>query len=140
MRKYIRQNQQAKEKAEKAAKRERLSLEAPLPMSELTVGVRDNIEGFAAELGLMILQKVMETDVQQKLGRWGQQPVYGHGQQPGYVIFGGRKVTMERPRLRSREDKEVALDSYQAFLWGEKNSDALKAVSNWRICKKSCLN
>ena len=58
MRKYIRQNQQAKEKA---ANRERLSLEAQLPLSELIAGVRDDIEAFAAELGLTIIQRVMEA-------------------------------------------------------------------------------
>ena len=112
MRKYRRQIAQAKEKA---ANRERLRLEAQLPMSELIAGARDDIEAFAAELGLTIIRRVMEAEVQQKLGRWGQQPVWRHGQQPGYVIFGGRKVSLERPRLRSREDKEVALASYQAF-------------------------
>src|SRR5437879_7316652 len=112
MRKYLRQNQQAKEKA---ANRERLSLEARLPLSELIAGVRDDIEAFAAELGLAIIQRVMEGEIQQKLGRCGQQAVCRHGHQPGYVVFGGRKVSLERPRLRSREDKEVALASYQAF-------------------------
>src|SRR5204862_3489714 len=53
MRKYKRQIEQAKEKA---ANRERLSLEAQLPMSELIAGVRQDIEGFAAELGLTIIQ------------------------------------------------------------------------------------
>src|SRR6266436_6313253 len=111
MRKYRRQNQQAKEKA---ANRERLSLEAQLPMSELIAGVRDDIETFAAELGLTLIQRVMEAEIQQKLGPWGQQLVSRHGHQPGYVIFGGRKVTLERPRLRSRQDKEVGLASYRS--------------------------
>ena len=112
MRKYRRQIEQAKEKA---ANRERLSLEAQLPMSELIAGVRDDIEAFAAELGLTLIQRVMEAEIQQKLGPWGQQLVSRHGHQPGYVIFGGRKVTLERPRLRSRQDKEVGLASYRAF-------------------------
>jgi transposase-like protein len=41
--------------------------------------------------------------------------MHRHGHQAGYVIYGGRKVTLERPRLRSRENKEVPLASYQAF-------------------------
>ena len=48
MRQYRRQQQQAKEKA---ANRERISLEAQLPMSELIAGVAQDIEAFAAELG-----------------------------------------------------------------------------------------
>ena len=112
MRAYRRQMAQAKHKAENRAK---LALEAELPMAELIAGVRADIETFAAELGLVVIQRVLEAEVQQKLGRWGKQPVYRHGHQSGYVIYGGRKVSLERPRLRSREDKEVALASYQAF-------------------------
>jgi putative transposase len=122
MRKYKRQMEQAKEKA---ASRERLSLEAQLPMSELIAGVAADIETFAAELGLTIIQRVMEAEVQQKIGRWGQQPACRHGHQPGYVIYGGRKVSLERPRLRSRQDKEVPLASYQAF---QQNGKLQKAV------------
>jgi len=112
MRKYKRQIEQAKEKA---ANRERLSLEAQLPMSELIAGVRQDIEGFAAELGLTIIQRVMAAEIDQKVGKWGQQKSRRHGHQPGYVIYAGRKVTLERPRLRSREAQEVPLASYQAF-------------------------
>jgi transposase-like protein len=84
-------------------------------MSELIAGVRQDIEGFAAELGLTIIQKVMEAEIGQKVGPWGQQQSHRHGHQPGYVVYAGRKVTLERPRLRSREDQEVPLASYQAF-------------------------
>jgi len=112
MRKYKRQREQAKQKAENAT---RLALEAQLPMSELIAGVREDIEGFAAELGLTIIERVMAAEIAQKVGRWGQQKSHRHGHQPGYVIYAGRKVRLERPRLRSREDQEVPLDSYQAF-------------------------
>src|SRR6267142_6151238 len=112
MRKYLRQIEQAKQKA---ADTNRLVLEAQLPMSELIAGVRQDIEGFAAELGLTIIQRVMEAEIGQKVGPWGQQKSRRHGHQPGYVIYAGRKVTLERPRLRSREDQEVPLASYQAF-------------------------
>ena len=132
MRKYIRENQQAKEKA---ANRESLSLEAQLPMSELIRGVRDDVEGFAAELGLMIIQRVMEAEIQQKLGHWGRQAASRHGRQSGYVIFGGRKVVLERPRLRSREDKEVGLASYQAF---QKDGKLQQAVARQLMRQCSC--
>ena len=112
MRKYKRQIEQAKQKAEN---RTRLTLEAQLPMDELIAGARQDIEAFAAELGLTIIQRVMEAEIGQKVGPWGQQKTHRHGHQPGYVIYGGRKVSLERPRLRSREDKEAPLASYQAF-------------------------
>src|SRR6266571_2824715 len=112
MRKYRRANEQTKQKAEN---RHRLALEARLPMEELMIGARADIETFAAELGLSIIQSVMAAEISQKAGPWGGQSMHRHGHQLGYVIYGGRKVTLERPRLRSRENKEVPLASYQAF-------------------------
>jgi transposase-like protein len=122
MRQYLRKQEQAKGKAEDRA---RLALEAELPLEELITGAREDIERFAAELGLTIIRQVMEAEIQQKVGRWGQQPVRRHGRQRGYVIFGGRKVNLERPRLRSRAAKEVPLASYAAF---KKNGKMQQAV------------
>ena len=112
MRRYKRPIEQAKQKAENTA---RLILEAQLPMEELIAGVREDVEAFAAELGLTIIQRVMEAEIGQKVGKWGQRQTRRHGHQIGYVVYAGRKVSLERPRLRSREDKEVPLTSYQAF-------------------------
>jgi len=100
---------------QKAQNRHRLALEAQLPMEELMAGARADIETFAAELGLSIIQSVMAAEIRQKAGPWGGQSMHRHGRQAGYVIYGGRKVSLERPRLRSRENKEVPLASYQAF-------------------------
>jgi len=112
MRSYKTRSEQTKNKEEA---QQRLALEAELPLDELIAGAREDIEAFAAELGLTIIQRVMELEVQQKLGRWGEQKNHRHGHQRGYVIFGGSKVRLERPRLRSQDDKEVALSSYRAF-------------------------
>jgi len=112
MRKYLREQEQAKTKVHN---RLGLILDEQLPIEELVAGIRGDIENLAAELGITIIQRVMEAEIERKVGRWGQQPVRRHGRQPGYVIFGGRKVSLARPRLRSREDKEVDLASYKAF-------------------------
>src|SRR5882724_7744176 len=112
MRRYRRVHEQTKQKAQN---RHRLALEAQLPMEELMAGARADIETFAAELGLSIIQSVMAAEIRQKAGPWGGQSMHRHGRQAGYVIYGGRKVSLERPRLRSLEDQEVPLASYQAF-------------------------
>jgi transposase-like protein len=123
MRTYRRQIAIAKEKAENSR---RLALEAQLPLKQLMAEAREDIEAFAAELGLLVIQGVMEEEIQQRLGPWGQQSIHRHGSQPGYVVFGGRKVSLERPRLRSREDKEVSLASYGRF---QKNGKLQQAVA-----------
>jgi len=127
MRKYRRVHEQTKQKAEN---RHRLALEAQLPMEELMIGARADIEAFAAELGLSIIQGVMAAEIRQKAGPWGGQSMHRHGHQAGYVIYGGRKVTLQRPRLRSRENKEVPLASYQAF---QKDGKMQQAVARQLI-------
>jgi putative transposase len=134
MRRYRRQNEQTKQKA---ANHRRLALEAALPMEELMAGARADIETFAAELGLTIIQSVMAAEISQKAGPWGGQSMYRHGHQAGYVIYGGRKVTLERPRLRSRENQEVPLASYQAF---QKDGKMQQAVARQLIRQCSSRN
>lgn len=34
------------------------------------------------------------------------------GKQPGYVVFAGQKIPLERPRVRTRQGQEVELESY----------------------------
>ena len=112
MKRYHKRMKVAKAKTENLT---RLALEAQLPMEELIAGVCQDIEVFAAELGLSVIQAVMEAEIERKLGPWGRQRASRHGHQLGYVAFGGRKVSMERPRLRDRQGKEVPLASYKAF-------------------------
>lgn len=38
-----------------------------------------------------------------------------HGKEKGYVILGGRKVRIKRPRVRSTANKEVPLVTYTTF-------------------------
>jgi hypothetical protein len=61
------------------------------------------------------MKAMMEHEVEGKLGRWGSQQAYRHGRQEGYVVFAGQKLPVPKPRVRSRDHKEVALESYQAF-------------------------
>jgi len=131
MREYRRRHEQAKRKAEN---RQRLAVESHLPMEELVSRAREDLEGLATEIGLTVIRQVMEAEIQKKIGRWGQQPVRRYGQQPGYVIYGGRKVKLQRPRLRSREDKEVALDSYAAF---QENGKMQQAVER-QLIRQCC--
>ena len=123
MRRYIRRNAKAKEKTENQS---RLELEAQLPMAGLIAGVAQDIEHFAAQLGLKVMQQVMEAEIEQKLGPWGRQAVRRHGHQAGYVIYGGRKISLKRPRLRSRQEKEEPLASYRAFQQDGKLQAAVK--------------
>lgn len=84
-------------------------------MLDLILEMKHDIEAVSAELGLKIMARYMDQEIQRRCGPWGEQSHHRHGTQPGYVIFHGRKVRMERPRLRDKASGEAALQSYQLF-------------------------
>lgn len=96
-------------------KSETLNMQLELPMAQLIAGACDSIEALCGEIGLRIMLAVMRREIELKTGPWGQQRVYRHGKQKGYVVYAGRKLGLERPRLRHRQNGEVPMESYKAF-------------------------
>lgn len=94
---------------------EALKLQIELPMLEVILQTKAEIEALSAQAGLKIIHSFLEQEIQQRCGPHGQQSAYRHGHQPGYVVFAGRKVSIPKPRLRARAGKELTLKSYQAF-------------------------
>jgi len=104
----------SKSKFEVLGKRE--LVEVPLPMVEVWEELQAQVEQLTGEAGLRIIGTILENEVTRRVGpphrpgpesgavRWGRQP--------GYVVFAGRKVAVERPRVRTRTGEEVELDSY----------------------------
>jgi putative transposase len=104
-----------KAKIDAKQKSETLTLQMQLPITELVAGARDDIESLCAQIGLTIMRAIMDQEVARKLGTWGRQTVHRHGSQKGYIVFAGRKVPIEKPRIRSKDRQEVPLNSYQCF-------------------------
>jgi putative transposase len=100
---------------EEATNKREQNLECALPMAELLGGIGAEIECFSAQVGLRMMRAVMDQEIESRLGRHGMQSHYRHGQQAGYVVYGGRKIALERPRMRAVDGKEAALESYAAF-------------------------
>lgn len=96
-------------------KSETLHMQLELPMAELIAGARESIEALCGQIGLRIMLAVMHREIDLKAGLWGQQKLYRHGKQKGYVVYAGRKLALERPRLRHPENGEVPLQTYKAF-------------------------
>jgi len=91
------------------------ALEECLPMLDLILEMKHDIEAVSAELGLKIMHRYMDQEIERRCGPWGAQSHYRHGTQPGYVVFHGRKVPLQRPRLRGKAAGEAALQSYRLF-------------------------
>jgi transposase-like protein len=90
-------------------------LQIELPMLEVILQTRAEIEALSAQAGLKIIDCLLEQEIDERCGPHGQQSACRHGRQPGYVIFAGRKVSIHKPRLRAKDGGEVTLKSYQAF-------------------------
>ncbi len=100
----------------------------PLPIAEILAGVKVEIEELAAKAGMLIIQYAMASEVDMKAGRR-----YAHmenrenfrwGTQKGSIVYAGRKVEIERPRVRSASG-EVPLATYQAFNQADKMKQAV---------------
>lgn len=94
-----------------------VQLSLPIPMVlEATHGA---VEALAGEAGMLVIRALIDEEVEQVAG-----PRYEHseqrratrwGSEEGYVVFGGSKVAMRRPRVRSTDGKEVPLGRYSSF-------------------------
>jgi transposase-like protein len=93
-----------------------LAVGLPLPLVEVWEELQPAVEHLTGLAGLQIIRAVIEDEVRRRVGP-RHQPDPGSsclrwGQQPGYVVFAGQKVAVERPRVRTRQGEEVPLDSY----------------------------
>jgi len=93
----------------------RMSLQLDLPALDLILETKTQIEALSAQAGLTIIQSLMSQEIQERCGPWGSQNAFSHGSQQGFIVYGGRKVPITKPRLRSKAGQELPLESYQAF-------------------------
>jgi transposase-like protein len=95
------------------------SFQMVLPMGDLMLNVAAAIEQTASQAGVLMMKSLIDDEVEQLAGqRYAHQSNrsgYRWGKEDGHVIFAGRKVGIEKPRLRSRDGQELPLSRYQAF-------------------------
>ena len=96
--------------------RKELAVSVPLPLVEVWEELQPQVEQLTGLAGLQIIRAVIEDEVTRRVGPRYQPASEGGclrwGQQPGYVVFAGRKVPVNRPRVRTREGQEVELETY----------------------------
>jgi transposase-like protein len=96
--------------------RKALAVHLPLPLVEVWEELQPEVEQLTGRAGLQIIRAVIEDEVARRVGpRHHPEAASGcvrWGQQPGYVTFGGQKVAVTRPRVRTRAGQEVELENY----------------------------
>jgi putative transposase len=112
-----------------------VEMRMPLPLVEVWEKLQAEVERLAGEAGVQILRALLEDEVRQRVGpayhpdaakgarRWGSQP--------GYVVFGGQKIALERPRVRTRQGGEVELETYRKL---QQDGRMQRAVRERMVC------
>jgi putative transposase len=89
-------------------------------LGELVNAAKDGLLALSVGVGLGVLHELMETEVDEVVGPKGQHDpdrvAVRHGHEAGEVTLGGRRVGVERPRVRTADDcDEVPLNTYEHF-------------------------
>jgi putative transposase len=91
-----------------------------LAMAALAGAAREGLLALAVGTGLGVLGSLLEADVDRLAGPKGRhnpdRAAVRHGTQPGKVTLGGRRVRIDRPRVRSADGaRELPVPTWQAF-------------------------
>ena len=105
---------------------EAINDEAVLPervqeaLGQLIGAAREGLLALSVEVGLGVLRELLEAEVDEIVGPKGKwnpaRAAVRHGHEDGEVTLGGRRVGVERPRVRTADgESEVPLESYEHF-------------------------
>jgi transposase-like protein len=89
-------------------------------LGELVNAAKDGLLALSVGVGLGVLHELMETEVDEVVGPKSQhdpgRTAVRHGHEAGEVTLGGRRVGVQRPRVRTADDsEEVPLGTYEHF-------------------------
>jgi putative transposase len=99
------------------------AVQMSLPMKEMIGWLRKGVGELVRQAGLQLMSLLMEEEVCSLAGERSQpQPerqANRWGKERGYCVVMGQKLPIDRPRVRSVDDKELRLGSYEMFHRGE---------------------
>jgi transposase-like protein len=94
-----------------------------LPMAEMVGWLRKGVGELIRQAGLQLMDLLMQEEVRELVGERSQpqaeRAAHRWGSERGYCVVMGQKVPVQRPRVRTVDDKEVRLGSYEMFHRGE---------------------
>jgi hypothetical protein len=101
-------------RADEAAELEGLPEEVTLALAEVAGAMREGLLAFASATALAVLYQMMDAELSSRIGpknaKLGSARTGNwHGTTKGPLVFGGRLVTVERPRGRTVAGEEIAL-------------------------------
>jgi len=126
---YQIESQRAVRRLEEMAADGNPAVQMVLPLAEMMGWLRQGVGALIRQAGLQLMELLMEEEVREVVGERSQpQPdrtANRWGKDRGFCVVMGQKVPIERPRVRSTDDQEVRLGSYEMFHRGEPLSETV---------------
>jgi len=120
---YQIESQRAVRQLEEMAADGNPAVQMVLPLAEMVGWLRRGVGELIRQAGLQLMELLMEEEVRELVGeRSRPQPdrtASRWGKERGYCVVMGQKVPVNRPRVRTTDDQEVRLGSYEMFHRGE---------------------
>ena len=120
---YQIESQRAVKQLEEMAAEGNPAVQMVLPMAEMVGWLRKGVGELIRQAGLQLIGLLMEEEVRELVGErsrpQAERKAKRWGSERGYCVVMGQKVPIERPRVRTTEDREVRLGSYELFHRGE---------------------
>ena len=120
---YQIESQRAMRQLEEMAADGNPAVQMVLPLAEMMGWLRQGVGELIRQAGLQLMELLMEEEVRELVGERSQpQPdrtASRWGKERGYCVVMGQKVRVDRPRVRTTDDQEVRLGSYEMFHRGE---------------------
>ena len=115
--------QRAVQQLQKMAVEGNPAVQLVLPMAEMVGWLRQGVGELVRQAGLQLMTLLMEAEVEQRVGersqRQSERSAHRWGSERGYGVVMGQKVPIQRPRVRTTDNHEVRLGSYEMFHRGE---------------------
>jgi transposase-like protein len=120
---YQIESQRAVKRLEEMTAEGNPAVQLVLPMAEMVGWLRQGVGELIRQAGVQLVGLLMEEEVRELVGERGQpqaaRTANRWGQERGFCVVMGQKVPIKRPRVRTTEDREVRLGSYELFHRGE---------------------
>jgi transposase-like protein len=102
-----------------ALEAEDLPEQVTIALRELAGTAKEGLLAFSVGIGLAVLDELFEAEVVRLAGAKGKHDAdrraYRHGREPRQVTLGGRRVQVNKPRVRSVDDEEMELRTFRTF-------------------------
>src|ERR1044071_7547954 len=120
---YQIESQRAVKQLEAMAAEGNPAVQMVLPLAEMVGWLHKGVGELIRQAGLQLMELLMEEEVREVVGersrRQPERTANRWGKERGFCVVMGQKVPIDRPRVRTTDDQEVRLGSYEMFHRGE---------------------